>query len=321
MKLKTCALTFIIMISLLFTNFCSIKKMAMNKVANVLTEGNSIVFTGDNDPELVGDALPFAIKMYESLMVSIPWHSGLQLKTGSMYIMYANAFIQTPADMLTDADLDKQKFMLKRAKNLYIRGRNYLLQALDQKHPGFQKNLEAKKFKEALSPMKKEDVPYLYWGALGWLGAFAIDPFDMELGQTVPRASAMMERVRELDPDYDDGSVYDFYVLYYGSMPDYMGGDATKARQNFEKAVQVSHGKRTSPYLSLATSVSIKEQNLKEFTDLLNKALQINPDDDPPNRLANILNQQKASWLLAHADNFFVETGNPDELKEEKKEE
>ena len=56
---------------------CSIKKLAMNQVANALTgSSSSTVFTGDNDPELVGDALPFAIKMYESLMNANPASPG-----------------------------------------------------------------------------------------------------------------------------------------------------------------------------------------------------------------------------------------------------
>jgi len=58
---------------LIFPPACSLKKLAMNQVANALTgSGSSTVFTGDNDPELVGDALPFAIKMYESLLAAEP---------------------------------------------------------------------------------------------------------------------------------------------------------------------------------------------------------------------------------------------------------
>ncbi|MDR2134259.1 MAG: TRAP transporter TatT component family protein, partial [Treponema sp.] len=56
---------------------CSINKLMMNTVADALTgEGSSGVFTGDSDPELVGDALPFAIKMYESLLAANPGHQG-----------------------------------------------------------------------------------------------------------------------------------------------------------------------------------------------------------------------------------------------------
>jgi hypothetical protein len=67
---------------------CSIEKLALNKAADMLSasSGND-VFTRDNDPELVGDALPFAIKFYESLLASVPNHQGLRLRTGSLYVM------------------------------------------------------------------------------------------------------------------------------------------------------------------------------------------------------------------------------------------
>ena len=300
--------------SLLFFSFCSIKKVALKQVANTLTApGSSTVFTGDNDPELVGDALPFTIKMYESLMTALPRHAGLRLQTGSLYIMYANAYLQTPADMLPDEKMAEEDFLLKRAKNLYLRGRDFILQALENKYPGFLEKLNAKKFGPALSPMKKEDVPFLYWSAAGWLGAYALNPFDMELGMTVPRAAAIMDRVLQLDPDYGEGAVYDFYVQYYGSMPDYMGGDFNKAREYYKKAVEASGGKKTSPHLSLATTVSVKEQNLKEFKELLQKVLAVDPDADPENRLINTINRRKARWLLEHTEDYFLEAGDEEE--------
>mgnify|MGYP006309743197 CR=1 FL=1 len=83
---------------------CSIQKMAVGAVADALgggtTGGTSL--TGDNDPELVGDALPFALKLYEILLEETPEHTGLLLTTGMGYVMYANAFVWTPADMMSD---------------------------------------------------------------------------------------------------------------------------------------------------------------------------------------------------------------------------
>jgi len=312
MKRKRVLFLTFIAVLLVMGNNCSIKKMAMNQVANALTSassGSGNVFTSDNDPELVGDALPFTIKMYESLMVSAPWHMGLKLQTGKLYIMYANAFLQTPADMMADVQMEEQEFLMKRAKNLYLRGRDILTHAIDKKYPGFLSGLNAKNYEQALAPLTKKDTDFLYWGAAGWLGAFALDPFDMKLGMTVPGASAMMQRVLELAPGYQQGAIHDFYVLYYGAMPDYMGGDFNKAREHFKKAVAASGGKSTSPYLSLATTVSVQEQNLNEFKELLNNVLAVDVDADPDNRLVNILNQRKARWLLKHADNFFL--GDP----------
>jgi len=319
MRMRKPCILLVVVLALLVLEFCSIKKMAMNQVANALTApGGSTVFTGDNDPELVGDALPFAIKMYESMMVSIPWHDGLKLRTGSLYIMYANAFLQTPADMLPDVELEKQEFLLNRARNLYLRGRDIILKALDKKYPGFLENMNKKKYDLALAAVKKKDAPFLYWGAAGWLGAYALNPLDMKIGLTMPGAKAMMDRVLQIDENFEKGTILDFYVSYYGAMPVNMGGDANKAREYYKKALAVAGGNATSPHLSLATTVSVNEQNLKEFKELLNKVLEVNPDADPENRLVNILNQRKARWLLEHAGNFFVDTeGTGEEVQED----
>jgi predicted anti-sigma-YlaC factor YlaD len=286
---------------------CSIKKMAMKQVANALTApGGGEVFTGDNDPELVGDALPFAIKMYESLMESAPYHMGLKLRTGSMYIMYANGFLDTPATMMTDEKFREKEFLEKRAKNLYLRGRDILLHALEYKYPTFKLSLKKKEFVKALQTIGKKDIEVLYWAGAGWMGAFAIDPFDMKMGMTLPKAAAIMERVLQLEPGYGDGAINDFYVLYYGSLPEYMGGNLDKAREHFEKAVEASGGKSGSPYLSLATTVLVQQQKKDEFVKLLKTVLDIDVDADPANRLVNILNQRKARWLIEHVGDFFL---------------
>jgi len=286
---------------------CSLNKIVMNKVAGTLSaaSGND-VFTQDNDPELVGDALPFAIKLYESLLASVPDHEGLRLRTGSLYIMYANAFLQTPADMMPKQELGQKEFMLERAKNLYLRGRDMLLIGLRKRNPNLLRQLKNRKYKEALAPYTKKDVPTLYWAAAGWVGAFAIDPFDMKLGLTLPQAAALMERVTQLDPGFSRGAVHNFYILYYGSLPDYMGGDLKKAREHFQMAMAASGNRDTSPLVSLATTVDVKEQNVEEYKSLLQKVLEFDPDSDLGNRLVNILNQRKARWLLDHVDDYFL---------------
>jgi len=298
---------------------CSIKKLAMNQVANALTgSGSSTVFTGDNDPELVGDALPFAIKMYESLMVANPRHEGLRLQTGSLYIMYANAFLQTPATMLAEDEYQKQEFAYGRAKNLYLRGRDIILVCLENKYPGLRAALQKRDYQKALQRTTRKDAPLLYWAGAGWLGGFAIDAFDMDLGVTLPAAAALIERVYRLDPDYAAGALHEFYILYYGSLPEYMGGNLKKAREHYDRALAISRGRSATPYLSLATSVTVKEQNIEEFKDLLHKALAIDPEAVPENRLVNILNQRKARWLLQHADDYFLTDEEPVAETEEK---
>jgi len=292
---------------------CSLQKLAINKVAGMLSgsSSSSDVFSSDNDPDLVGQALPFAIKLYETLLASAPNHAGLRLRTGSLYIMYANAFVETPADMTPRRDMEAKEYLMARAKNLYLRGRDILLTALEKKNPAIRRQLKDRQYQEAMAPFGKQDTDLLYWTALGWLAAFSVNPFDMTLGQTVPQTRAMIERVEALEPGYGHGSLDAFYVGYYGSLPDYLGGDAAKAREHFARAQALAGKSDTSSLISLATTVSVKEQNAAEFKELLGRVLTFDPDSSPANRLVNILNQRKARWYLAHIDDFFIETEHP----------
>ena len=71
--MKTKSFVLLGLLCLFLSVSCSINKMAINAVSDTLSgTGSADVFTGDPDPELVGDALPFAIKMYEALLAKNP---------------------------------------------------------------------------------------------------------------------------------------------------------------------------------------------------------------------------------------------------------
>jgi predicted anti-sigma-YlaC factor YlaD len=294
-------------VTALVSGACSIQKFALKKTADMLSApSGSNTFTSDNDPELVGAALPFAVKFYESLLASIPSHDGLRVQTGSLYIMYANAFLQTPADMMPRSEREQREVLLHRAKNLYLRGRDMLLIGLERKEPKLLALLKERRYDQALAAFTTKDVPLMYWAAAGWVAAYAIDPFDMRLGVTLPQAAALMDRAMRLDPGFSGGAFHNFYILYYGSLPEYMGGDTAKARDHFRDAVEAAGQGDTTPYLSLAVTVSIREQKVREFRDLLKKVLDYDPDSHPETRLINILNQRKARFYLDHEEDYFL---------------
>jgi predicted anti-sigma-YlaC factor YlaD len=295
----------VILATLTFTS-CSLNKLVVNRLADALTSGSGTTFTGDDDPELVGAALPFALKTYEALLEQTPENTELLLATGSAFAMYANAFVQTPADMLPEMEFAQREAMLERAKKLYLRGRAYLLQAMEIRHPGFGTALEEGRQAPLLADMEGEDVPYLFWTAASWMGAFSTDAFDLELLMSVPKAVSLMERALEMEEGFGGGMIHDFFISYYGSVPEAMGGSEEKARHHFARAVTFSEGMSASPYVALATTVSVKNQDAAEFRELLGKALAIDPDASPENRLANTLSQRKAHWLLEHLEDFFL---------------
>jgi len=311
-------LYFSIVILAVLLGSCSIQKMAVNAVADALGGGemSGSSLTSDDDPKLVGEALPFALKMYEILLEQTPEHTGLLLTTGMGFVMYSNAYVQSPADMLPVYEFEKQREAYARAKNLYLRGRNYIFKALEIKYPGFLEAVENEEVESFISGFTEEDIDYLYWGAAGWFAAIAINVFDFELMYQIPMAKAMMDRAYELDPDYADGTIDDFYILYYASLPPDLGGSKENAREHFRMAVEKSDGQNASPYLSLATTLSIQNQDLEEFDNLLNTALEIDVDKNPETRLMNVIMQDKAEWLLQNKEDFFIEASAPGDMEE-----
>jgi predicted anti-sigma-YlaC factor YlaD len=293
---------------------CSINKLAMRAVANALTgEGSSDVFTGDPDPQLVGDAIPFAIKLYESLLSANPDHQGLINTTGSLLVMYANVFVQGPAERLPRSMYAERQEAIARAKNMYIRGLDLLYRGLELKYRGFTASYRQERLPDFLLKMKKADVPALYWSAAAGLSAFSLNPFDMELGVRVPEFYALVGRAYELDPGFNSGALDEFMLIYHASIPEAMGSDKSRIEYYYQNTLEKSGGLSAGPYVTYAQNVSIPAQNYDKFKELLEKALSIDPDMDPSNRLANIIAQRKARYLLDSAALFFIDFDNDGE--------
>jgi predicted anti-sigma-YlaC factor YlaD len=279
-------------------------------VADALTgTGSSTVFTGDNDPQLVGEALPFAIKMYEALLGEAPDHRGLIVTTGSLFVMYANAFVQGPAEFLPSVRYEERQTARLRAKKFYLRGIDILMRGLEGKAPGIQgASVEKGDLLPLLEKLQKDDVPLLYWCAAGTLAAFSLDPFDFSLGQEAPDCMAYIDRAYKLDPDFNAGALDDLYLLAYASLPPAMGGNPSLVDLHFRRSLEKSGGKLAGPYVSYAQAVALPAQDYENFRSCLQKALEIDTDADPSNRLVNIISQKKARELLDRAGDYFFLT-------------
>jgi predicted anti-sigma-YlaC factor YlaD len=308
MKIRAILTLFYAFCGFLLFSCASVNKIAMNVVSDALTgEGSSDVFTGDPDPQLVADAIPFAIKMYESLLSANPEHQGLINTTGSLFVMYANAFVQGPAEQYPQSRNAEREAAKVRAKNLYLRGLHTLYRGLELKYPGFSASFVNGTMPEFLAKMKKEDIPAMYWSAAAGLSAFSLNPFDMELGVRIPEFYSLVERAYTLDPYYNKGALDEFLLLFHASIPDSMGGDKSKVDVHYSRALEKSKGQSAGTYVSYAQSVMIPAQNYDKFKELLETALAIDVNKDTSSRLVNILAQRKARYLLDSAYMFFID--------------
>lgn len=285
---------------------CSPKRALVNVVGNALASGSG-GWSRDDDPELVRNATPFALKTLESLIDASPHNVNLLSAAASGFTAYGSAFVESDADYIEATDRARATELRKEAKKLYVRGRDYGLRGLEERHEGLRAML-SKDPATALAKTKKKDIPLLYWTAAAWASAIAIDKTDASLGADLPIAAAMMQRIKVLDDTWGNGAVYDFFLSYDASRPEAAGGSLARAKQDFDRAIALAKDHpRASTYVAYAEAASVGRQDKKEFTELLDKALAIDPDADPDNRLPTLLAQKRARWLLSRTDELFIE--------------
>ena len=290
-------------LAVLFTSGCSIKKIAMNQLGDALSGGGT-VFSSDEDPELVKDALPFSLKLMESVLAEAPEHRGLLLSLASGFTQYGYGFVQLDADEIEDDDYDKAQELRDRAKLLYLRAKRYGIRALEVKYPNFEVRLISDR-DAALKELDEDEIPYLYWAGLSWAAAIALSLDDpQELGN-LAIAESLLERALELNPDWDSGTLRGFFVTYEMSRTSGRGDPIKKATEHFIEAKRLSGGLMASNYVAYAESVAIEKQDKELFISLLNQALAIDLDARPDWRLSNTIYQRRAKWLLTRLDWYF----------------
>jgi predicted anti-sigma-YlaC factor YlaD len=183
--------------------------------------------------------------------------------------------------------------------------RDYGLRGLDVPHRGFSQTLRRDP-KAAVRVATAADVPLLYWTAAAWGLATSLSKNNPDLIADQPIVEALIDRAFELDPDFDAGAIHGFLINYEPSRQGVRGDANARARHHFDREVALTRGQLAAPFISLAESVSVPNQDRAEFDALLARALAIDADAKPEWRLQNLVSQRRARWLLTRADDLFA---------------
>ena len=291
--------------------FCAAALTSLHACAGIVTDlaadslaGGGQTYASDDDPDLVRDALPFALKTTESLLEGAPTNTDLLLTAASGFTQYAYAFVQQDAEHLDATDPQAAKPLFARARRMYARARRYGFRGLEARHEDF-RAVFSRDRDAALAETDKNDVPFLYWTAVAWAAQISISKADLALVGDVPDMEAMMDRALALDEKYDSGAIHEFYVAFDGGRSESDGGGVSSAKKHFDSALKMSKGKKVAPFVTWAEVVSVKNQNRKEFDEMLDKALAFDVDEAPQFRLVNLIAQQRARRLKDSAGDLF----------------
>lgn len=298
-------------------------------------DGIKEAFVEESDIGLAAGAFPTLIKVQEGLLRADPRNEDAAVQTAQLYVMYGNAFVQAPAE-----DLDVQHYADKRAADLraralYRRAFALLGPLLDRRAPGIvelwrkatpqpldlpdprERGLPKGGY-ELLQRFAMRDLPLLYWSSASILAAYAVDPLDLRESSIVGLAKALMDRALALGPDWDGGSLQELALSVYASFPPELGGDRERALAAYRRGLEITKGGSASLYVTYASTICVAADDYAAFKASLESALAIDPDANPPTRLATVIAQHRARSLLDRAGDLFLDvpetapgTGSP----------
>ncbi|NOZ60563.1 MAG: hypothetical protein GXO74_02670 [Calditrichaeota bacterium] len=267
------------------------QKLAVRSMSGLLEDSMAALYE-ETDLALAEHAIASDLKLLEGILKSDPDNEKYLLMASQGFAAYALGFVE---------DENPQ-----RAKQLYLRGRDYGLRML-RKNRAFRQaeNQELESFTQSLKKFNAKDVPALFWTANNWGNFINLSMNDPIALSDLPRVQAMMERVIELDDSYFFGGAHLFLGTLYAVRPPILGGDMKKAKAHFDRCFELSQGKFLLPSVYYARYYLTREFDEEQFQKTLQKVLDAPADIFPEQNLPNAIAKKKAKILLENASEFF----------------
>jgi len=284
---------------------CSVRRMAINKIGDAIASGGS-TYERDEDLELVQGALPFGLKLIESMLSEVPKHKGLLLAAAQGFTSYAYLTVQQDLERAAVSDFDAAEKLRERARRLYLRGHNYGLRGLDAAHPAFSAKLNASP-EEAVKLLGPKELPLLYWTAASLGLAIASSRDNVSMIARIPEVEALLNRGLALDEKWRNGALHEFAIVMAAAKPGSV--DYNTIERHYRRALELSNGASAGVHVTYAESVAVPRQQQKDFQELLQRALAINLEEHEDVRLMNELAQRRARWLLGRIDDLILSPG------------
>jgi tetratricopeptide (TPR) repeat protein len=172
---------------------------------------------------------------------------------------------------------------------------------------------ETGSIERSISEIGPKSLPPAYWYASA-LGKWAKGKgFAVILGKK-GTIEAIMKRCEQIDPkgDFYHGGVLRYWAAFYSIAPGFAGGDLTKARDYFERAIAKAPYNMATKVL-WAENLSVKQDKREEFDKLLQEVLSFdvaaftadNPEAGADLGPELVREKEKARAILKKADDLF----------------
>ena len=253
--------------------------------------------------------MPFALKTIESLLAEAPEHRGMLLSAASGFAQYSYGWVQMPADFREARKPGARRRRCGSARrNCTCEPATTVCAGIELRHSGFSKAMRGTtdEANAAIARLDREDLPFLYWTAAPWGAAISLFKNDPALSSSIPIVEALLRRGLELDETYEEGGFHELLMAFEAGSAS-VGGSMAEAEEHLRRAAELSRGGRASVFVNQAELLAVPRQDKAAFEAALAKALAVDLDAFPESRLANVLAQRRARWLLGRTADLFVD--------------
>jgi hypothetical protein len=281
---------FIIIFTLLLLSGCSLNQTVV-RASMPMIAGGVEALNHETDLELAEDSIPANLNMLRGMINIDPENAQLHIYAAQAYYGLAYGFNE-----------DNRP---ERASDFYLRGKKHGLTALEISGARNLEDSTIAEFEENINRLDEDDVPAMFWTASNWAKWIDMHRDDTEAISQLARATALMQRVIELEDTFYYGGAHMYFGVYYGSRAPMLGGDFKKSAQHFDRAREITDSKLLIPDLLQAQYLARQQQDRQDFHDRLTAIINAPDDLMPELGLQNNIAKRKAHFLLKKENEWF----------------
>lgn len=273
---------------------CSVKRAATTMTANMINDGMSAV-ESESDLWIAKESVPPLVKVIEVLKAADPNNPTFSALMAKVYGNIAFGFFEP---RFFEASVNEKGAWKARIERYYRLGYENGLLAM-QKRFGKGIGSSVMDFEAAIKKAKKKkDLTLLFWTAFDLGNLVNLNRDDIASVANMPKATAMIDRVVEVDPSFAYGSALAFKAAMMASKPAMLGGNPEKAPELFEKAINLTDGKYLMNKVMYAEWYAIPQKDIKLAKELLTEVINSTTAAVPGQELANQLAKERAKILV-----------------------
>ena len=192
----------VLSIVLVSLSACSIDKM-MVRASMPMIEGGIEAMNAEPDLQLAEDSMPANLSLLNGMLKLDPENIQLHVYAAQAYYGLSYGFTE-----------DRNT---KRSEDFYLRGLKHGLTALELSGLKNAKKLNPLDLEQQLQKLGEDDVAALFWTASNWAKWIDLNRDSAASLIQLPKPTAMMQRVLELDDTFYFGGAHIYFGVLYGS--------------------------------------------------------------------------------------------------------